>query len=681
MARTQETSHISIGTPIQNADILLRSFRSREELGRPFRIDAELLSDFEIPLEDLLGHNVTIRLTPDVSNDSHMYFNGFVSRLVHEEQENGLWVYRARIVPWIWFLSRTADCVIFQNKTVPEIIEQVFRDHGFSNFESALDETYQPREYCVQWKETAFDFVSRLMEEEGIYYYFKHEDGKHTLVLVDSPAAHQPVPEHETIEYKITDEGLSREGVFISAWSVAARVRSGAVVLDDFDFVNPQRGRLLGKGMITRGHAVPDFEVYDYPGQYVTPEDAERYARLRIEALQADYQTAEGDSNVRELAPGFTFELEGHPREDQNRKYLVTHVERHAVDTSYTEDKQPLYESEFTVIDAQQPFRLARITPKQLVHGPQTAMVVGPEGNELHTDEHGRVKVMFHWDRLSKGDQDSSCWVRVAQGLAGNKWGMFFLPRIGQEVVVEFLDGDPDRPLITGRVYNGKSPPPYTLPDYASMSTIKTNSTPDGGGFNEIRFEDKKGEEQIFVHGEKNVDVRIKNDAFEWIGNDRHLIVKKDQIEKVENNRNETVANDHIEEIGKDRHLKVKGKEAKAVLGSLSLTVAGDVIEVFKAKHSESVSGDYYLKADNIVIEATTNITIKVGGTHIVIESGGIAIGSDAAVEIEAGATMDLKASAPINIKSDATAEIKSSATTVKGDGMLTLKGGMVMIN
>jgi type VI secretion system secreted protein VgrG len=267
--------------------------------------------------------------------------------------------------------------------------------------------------------------------------------------------------------------------------------------------------------------------------------------------------------------------------------------------------------------------------------------------------------------------------------VAGKAWGNFSIPRTGQEVIVEFLEGDPDRPIITGRVYNATSTVPYALPANKTKSVLfKSNSPKGGGGFNEIRFEDKKGEEQVFIHGEKNVDIRVKKDTYEWVGKDRHLIVKKDQFEHVENNRDEIVDKDHKEKIGKDRHLKVVGKEAKAVDGSLSLTVKGDVIEVFKANHSEETTDDYYLKATNIVIEGTSNVTLKVGGTSIALESGGVGIKTDGQIKIESSGPTEIKATGPLKLESSATADLKGGApTSVKSDAIVTIKGSLVKIN
>ena len=316
-----------------------------------------------------------------------------------------------------------------------------------------------------------------------------------------------------------------------------------------------------------------------------------------------------------------------------------------------------------------------------MIKGTQTAIVAGRKGEEIHTDEHGRIKVQFHWDRESKGDENSSCWIRVGQLWADRGWGAVYIPRVGQEVIVGFLEGDPDRPIIIGCVYHGTNRPPYKLPGEKTKSTVKSGSSPGGGGFNEIRFEDKKGEEQLFLHAEKNQDIRVKNDCFEWIGNDRHLIVKNDQKEQVENNRQEAIGADHNEEIGKDRHLKVKGKEAKAVDGSHSFTVKGDVVEVFKANHSEQVTNDYYLKGDNVVIEGMSNVTIKVGQSFIAIESPGIRIGTNGQIVLEAKSTISAKGTAGVTIESPAQAEIKSAKTTVKGDAMTIIQGGLVKIN
>ena len=672
------------------ADVLgLRTVSVHEHLSGLFQIEAELSSEnVSIDFDKVVGNNATVRL--QVGQKETRYFNACVSRFVQVANHGGYAHYRATLVPWFWFLTRTADSRIFQNKKTAEIIEEVFKGHGFNDYKLSLTGSYQPREYCVQYRETDFNFVSRLMEQEGIYYFFQHENGKHTLVLADSTSAHKPFPGYADITFHELERGAAAREV-ITDWVMQKEVQPVGYSLNDFDFEKP-KASLLSSAHVTRHHGAAMFEMYDYPGEYVKPGDGERLARARLDELQSQFETLHGQASARGLAAGCTFKLKSHPHQKHNREYLVTSVSLHADAGEFgstASSAAEFFSCSFTAIEKAQQFRPLRVTPKPIIQGPQTAIVVGPKGEEIHTDKYGRVKVQFHWDRYNKADENSSCWVRVSSASAGKKWGAVSLPRIGQEVIVDFLEGDPDRPIITGRVYNAEAMPPYDLPGKATISTLKSNSSKGGAGFNEIRFEDKKGEEQIFVHGEKNVDIRVKNDTYEWIGNDRHLVVTKNQVEHVENNRSETVDADHMEKIGKDRHLKVVGKEAKEVGDSQSLTVKGDVIEVFKAKHSEQTTGDYYLKADNIVIEGMTNVTIKVGGSSIAIAADGIALKTDGLVKIEAGstmelkaaATMDLKADAPLTIKSSATAEMKSSATTVKGDGMLTLKGGMVMIN
>jgi type VI secretion system secreted protein VgrG len=420
---------------------------------------------------------------------------------------------------------------------------------------------------------------------------------------------------------------------------------------------------------VDREHAAAKFEIYDYPGEYVESNDGQEYAKKRIEELQAQYEVVSAESDARGVCTGCTFTLANHPREDQNRQYLITSANFNIKAGEFYSGGQAggegVYSCSFTAIDATQPFRSPRITPKPSIPGPQTAMVVGPSGEEIFTDDYGRVKVKFHWDRREEADENSSCWIRVAQVWAGKNWGAMYIPRIGQEVIIEFLEGDPDQPIITGRVYNDQAKPPYEPKSNKTMSTIKSNSSKGGGGFNEIRFEDKKGEEQIFIHGEKNLDIRVKNDLFETVVNNRHLHVEKDKFEHVENNRSEKVEADHKEEIGKDRHLNVKGKEAKEITDSMSLTVKGDVIEVFKANHSEQTTKDYYLKAQNVVIEGLQNITLSVGGSYIAIETAAIEIKTSGQLKIE-GATVDVKGSAK---------------TSIEGGAMTEVKGGIVKIN
>ena len=686
MAIKQKNREAAIGTPLGEDVLLLVSMSGTEQLSRPFEFQLELASEeHQVKSCDIIGQNVTIRL--NLPKDEVRYFNGFVSRFTQTLGSLELARYRATVVPWLWFLTRTADCRIFQKKKVPDIIKQVFNDHGFTDIEDTLTGIYREWEYCVQYRETDFNFVSRLMEQEGIYYFFKHENGKHTLVLADSAGAHKSYPDHDQIKFRPADLRASEEK-YISDWIVETCIQPGWYALNDFDFENTQKD-LQAKANVAREHAKADFSIYDYPGEYIESNEGEDYAKKRIDELQAQYEVITASSDVRGICTGCTFSLIDHPREDRNKKYLITSANYNINSDLLQASNETAYSCSFKSIDATQQFRAPRITPKPTIPGPQTAMVVGPSDKEIYTEEFGRVKVQFHWDRYGTIDENSSCWIRVAQGWAGKNWGAMYIPRIGQEVIVEFLEGDPDRPIITGRVYNDKAMPPYEPKTNPTMSTIKSNSSKDGGGFNEIRFEDKKGEEQIFIHGEKNLDIRVKNDRFETVINNRHLHVEKDKFEHVENNRSETVDADHMEEIGKDRNLTVNGKEAKEVAKSLSLTVKGDVIEVFKNNHSEQVTNDYYVKGDNLVIEGMTNVTVKVGQSFIAIEAGGIKIGTTGQIVLDAKGEVGIKGLAGVTVESDVRATLESLNTTVKGDatvrisggGMTEVKGGIVKIN
>ncbi|MGB5600568.1 MAG: type VI secretion system tip protein VgrG, partial [Thiothrix litoralis] len=509
MEITQAEREIAIKTQLGADTLVLRSVVVREELARLPSMQAELLSLKEdIPFEDLLGTNATISLK---LSDGTRFFNGYITSIAQTGNQGSFAVYEAIIHPWLWFLTRTTDCRIFQNQTVPDIIKAVFRDLGYTDFKEKLSNTYSVWDYCVQYRETDFNFISRLLEQEGIYYYFTQEDGRHELILADGYSSHQPITAPSSIPFYPPDEAVVRKEASCTHWHVAKQVLPGKYMLNDFDFKRP-RASLRSSHAIPRSHAIADYEVYDYPGEYTQIDAGNSYARTRIEELHTGYEQASGQSDVRTLLAGGLFTLAEHPRDDQNREYLLTAV-THTLHSDVFEGQtttsgQHLYSNHFTGIDSKTPFRPARITPKPHIRGPQTAIVVGPAGEEIYTDEHGRVKLQFHWDRYGKSDENSSCWVRVSQVWAGKNWGAMHIPRIGQEVIVEFLEGDPDHPIITGRVYNGEQIPPYGLPANKTQSGIKSRSSQGGSGanFNEIRMEDKKGAEQLYIHAEKNQD-------------------------------------------------------------------------------------------------------------------------------------------------------------------------------
>ncbi len=716
MARTQDTRWASIETPLGKDKLLFRRMAGVEELGRIFQYELELCSeDTNITFDDIIGQNVTIRMNYAASDAR--FINGVVSRFSRTQEVEDLTYYQATVVPAAWFLTRTADCRIYQSMDAAAIIKDVLKEQGITDVEYKLGSTtYPTREFTVMYRESYFEFISRLMEQEGIYYYFKHEDGKHTMVLINASSLHEAQPGFEEMEFNPRDPGsIDQDSIFY--WVEMGLFESNHFTYADYSLETP-KNIMFGESEVSRGNAKANLKRFDYPGRYSVVADAANYAKYRAEEFQAGYQTFKAECVIRGAACGALFAMTGYPLASQNTDYIITSTTINVVGDDYTsspveEQKLDPFKCSFMAIKKTEQYRSESVTRKPFVHGPQTAIVVGPSGDEIHTDEYGRIKVQFHWDRYGKSDENSSCFIRLAQNWAGKNWGAVTLPRIGQEVVVEFLEGDPDRPIIIGSLYNADNKPPYALPTNMTMTVMKSNTSKGGEGFNEIRFEDKKENEQIFVHGQKNFDKRILNDSFEWVGNDHHLQVINDRKEKVDNDKHETVGRDHIELIERDHNVTIKGKEAIKITDSHSSTVEGDVIEVYKANHSEEVTADYFLKGDNICIEAATNVTIKVGDSYIAIESGGVTIGTTGDIELKADGDIVLEAGGDctvtadgnielestgdttiaatgsgefsgtggLTLSSDATAEMSSPATTVSGDGSLTLEGGMVSIN
>jgi len=568
---TQANQSLAVTSPLGDDVLLFHSMNVSEQLGRLFQFDLDLLSsDPEIKLQDIVGQNVTVRYTrPDGES---RYFNGFVNQFSQAGVHGNLFVYRATLRPWFWFLTRTADCRIFQNKTVPDIIKEVFRDRGFSDFEDTLSGSYREWENCVQYRETDFNFVSRLMEQEGIYYYFVHEDGKHTLVLSDSISSHETVPGYEEASYYQPEGSEHWDREHISDWSLNQIIQPGVYALNDYDFKKP-RANLEVKSSMPREHDQADFEIYDYPGEYKESSDGETYARARLEELQAQYEEVQGQGNVAGLMTGCLFKLTNYVREDQNREYLITAANYslgpQEYESGFAGGSGSVFSCSFTAIDKQQAFRAPRITPKPVVQGPQTAIVVGKAGEEIWTDKYGRVKVQFHWDRYGKEDENSSCWVRVSHPWAGKNWGAVAIPRMGQEVIVSFREGDPDQPIITGRVYNDDNMPPYELPANATQSGVKTRSSKQGtpDNFNELRFEDKKGSEEVYIHAEKDQNNIVENNKTISVGND--------QSQTITNNKTTKVGVNHTENIGGNMKLKIDGSQDIAITGNKKETIGG----------------------------------------------------------------------------------------------------------
>ena len=597
----QSTRLAQVNCPLGPDVLLLNSMGGGEELGRLFDYQMQLTSsDANIDLNQLLGK--PMGLSVQLDDGSQRYFHGIVARCSQNVDSGQFASYQVTLRPWLWLLSRTSDCRIFQNLSIPQIIKQVFRDLGFSDFEDALSRPYREWEYCVQYRENSFDFVSRLMEQEGIYYFFRHEKDRHVLVLADAYGAHSSVPGYASVPYYPRDE-QQRERDHIFDWHLAQEVQPGSLELNDYDFQRPS-ARIDVRSAMPRPHSAGDYPLYDYPGTYVQSSDGEHYAQTRIEALQSLHERIELSGNARGLGVGNLFNLTGFSRQDQNREYLIVGIHYYVVQESLEtggSGGSAQFESHLTCIDAQQSFRPLAKTQRPIVQGPQTARVVGPAGEEIWTDQYGRVKVHFHWDRHDQSNENSSCWIRVSQAWAGKNWGSMQIPRIGQEVIVSFLEGDPDRPIITGRVYNAEQTVPYDLPANATQSGMKSRSSKGGSpaNFNEIRMEDKKGAEQLYIHAERNQDI------------------------VVEVNESHSVGVDRVKSIGRDETVTIGSARLRAVKELDVLVVGGKKTDSISQSYIIEVGENLRLVCGESVLELNASGQINLSGKQISFYASG----------------------------------------------------------
>ncbi len=591
-------------------------FTAHERISFPYEVDLILASEDEISFDDVIGKEALLVIA-GLAEDR--YIHGIVNRFMQSGHRGRFILYRAKLVPPLWLLALKNDCRIFQNQSIQDIITQVLLHVGITgnNFEFRLKNTYPPKEYCVQYRETDLNFISRLCEEEGIFYFFEHSIDRYLLVFGDSTINYQPIvidqSEQNTSEilYHPADAMVPEKEV-VYDFLFARQIRTGTVTLRDFNFEKPS----LDLTARNQSGSFGFLEMYDYPGIYAEQAQGRNFARIRLEESASFKDLSEGKSTCPHFVPGFTFTLKGHELQEFDKEYLLFDV-RHSgsqpqVLEEYTATESgSTYSNNFIGIPSSITFRPEQRSHKPVVQGVQTAMVVGPAGEEIYTDQYGRVKVQFHWDRIGEKNENSSCWIRVGTTLAGGHYGQIFTPRIGQEVMVDFLEGDPDKPIIIGSVYNASTMPPYALPDEKTKSTIKSNSSVGGGGFNEIRFEDAAGNEQLFIHAQKDQDVRVVNDLREWIGNESHRIVESDQKEKVQGNS----------------HLTVMGDQNEKINGTVSLESGMDWQQKVGMKHALDAGMEIHLKAGmNAVIEAGTSITLKAGGGFIVVGPAGVTV-------------------------------------------------------
>ncbi|TVR99114.1 MAG: type VI secretion system tip protein VgrG [Rhodospirillales bacterium] len=621
---TQDRASLGVTTPLGKDQLILEGMDGKEQLSRPFLFRLAMAVAGEgLDPEAVVGQAAHVTLLDGDGNQRVVH--GLVTRLIR-----GRATWHAELRPWLWLLRLTSDNRIFQNKTVPDILQDVFDELGFSDYRNALSAQYGQREYCVQYRETTYDFVHRLMAEDGIAYYFEHAEDAHTLVLVDDASALQPCPNAASVPFKPrTGSRDWLEDCRIDDLSVEKQVVPDGFQADDYNFETPATEL---KVSVSDGDG--DFTVYDYPGGYTLKDQGDSVAKRRLNALRSARTLISGASPVRGFAPGYKFTLTGHPFADGD---LVLRTVRHRVGRNE-------YANTFIAQEADAPLPPPRAAPRPRVGGSQTARVVGPSGKEIWTDQYGRIKVQFHWDQQGQGDENSSCWIRVSHGWAGKSWGTFVLPRIGQEVVVSFLDGDPDRPIVTGCVYNGDNPVPYGLPDEQTKTTIRSESSTGGDGYNEFRFEDKAGEEEVYLHAQKDLTTEVEE-------NRTTTVTKDDSLTVSEGNR--TVSVD-------------QGNEELTVQGQRTLTITGEEKHTNAAGFTHEVGGNCSLiVTGNLLIRASGSVTISAGAA--------LTVNAGAQTTMTTGLGMDLVAATSLQMVASAAAELKG--------GMVTIQGGMVKIN
>ena len=617
---------LELATPLGPDILLARSFSCTERISGLYSVDvwacAESVDAPSVKAESLIGQRAFIRLA--AKDGQHRFFHGIVRRFTFTGKDDEFHHYRLEIVPFAWRLSQVTNCRIFQNKSIPEIVEAVLGQFGVQ-FENRASGRHEPWDYCVQYRESDFNFLSRLMEQEGIFYYFKHGEDFETLVFGDKPAVNEPSPLGAEMIYRRKLGADDERETVVTAWEASQELRPGLFSMRDHNFQKPDSMFHVSEPSANTVGGNDKLEIYDYPGEFAqlfvepdarigqvqTEGEAAVKRRMQSEETGTKVFTAESGGQV---TAGYRFKLREHFQPSYDGDYVLTTVQHTGVQSpGYRSDQEsPVpYRNSFRCIPWSTPYVPPRSTPKPVVQGPQTAVVVGPGGEEIHVDKFGRVKVQFFWDREGKFNESSSCWVRVAQVWAGKRWGAIFTPRIGQEVVVAFLEGDPDQPIITGCVYNASEMPPYTLPGNSTMSTIKSNSSKGGGGFNEYRFEDKKGDEHIYTHAERNLHTRIKKDKFRLVTEKNHQIVGKD----------------HMELVKGDASIQVKGDEHHKVTGNY-LSSAGMDLHL-KAGMNIGVGADMnvHIKGGmNVVVEAAVGLTLKVGGNFVTIGPAGVQI-------------------------------------------------------
>lgn len=645
---TQKDRVLQISTPLGDDFLLPRRMIVREGISELFSIDMEVLHEEDkdryqttiVKPESILGKSVSI--TVGLSNKDKRHFSGIVNRLSQGSRSEAFSFYRISIVPHVWQLTQNSQSRIFQDMKVPDILKKVF--DGYTIIDKMTGD-HKPRNYCVQYRETDFDFASRIMEEEGIFYFFRNEDGMDKLVLGDTADAHIDCPNKSDFTYLNTELGGKHDPYPIMTWKLDHELQTGKITLWDHQFEKPQENFSIEEMSRHDMNGNREMELYDFPGAYAKRYDgidkggseqpdqlvniySERgkAAGILRDARDAYFAVSHGTARCATFTSGHKFKLNGHPTKDFNKSHVLLTVE-HVVNQSpeYMSGATPdiVYENTFTCIpigEGAPTFRPKVKTPKPIVHGTQTATVVGKPGDEeIFTDKYGRIKVMFHWDREQKKDPSSSCWLRVARDLAGNKWGTMHIPRVGQEVLVDFLHGDPDQPIAVGSVYNAETMPHYELPKFKTLTYIKTRTTPDDGkGYNELRFEDKANKEQVFVRSQKRMDVRVRGSLYETCGGSRNEVIGLKQENQPGGNLAVTVAGNYDLHVKEAMYIGIDDKQNEGI--------KGDVVEGYDSNQQTVVKSKVEINAREITLEGSQKVTLRVGSSCVVVDMMGVKI-------------------------------------------------------
>ena len=625
-------------------------------------------SDSALTLTSAVASHLTATLHND---DKQRPLDGLVAEVHHLPADVSAERYQVVLRPWLWWLNLASNNRVFQNLSTSDIVCKIFDAHGFSDYKLSLTGSYTPREYCVQYGESDFAFVCRLLEEDGIFWFFTHESGVHTLVLADNNDAFPAIPNGPALSYYGQTTG-ARELHGIRNGQVVLQAVAGVYSASDYAFTTPTTS-LYSQAEAKAG----PLTMYEHPGGYLEKSRGDALTKQRVDGLRSQEKRFVGDSDCRWLVPGHYFTLSGHDDDSVNTDWVVTSVTHEATHHNYR--------NRFEAVPKATPYRPARVTPKPRMHT-QTAIVVGKSGEEIWTDEHGRIKIQFPWDRDGKNDETSSCWVRVVLPWTGKNFGMQFVPRIGQEVIVTFIDGDPDRPLVSGCVYNGDNTLPWSLPDNQTQSGIKTNSSKGGEGFNALRFEDKKDAEEVFLQAQKDFNTNVLNDVTVTIGHDETQTVQNARTRTVKDG-DETVTL----EKGK-RTVEIQtGSDSLDVKDSRTVTVGGDQTHKTGGNFTEKITGNYALTIDgDLTIKVTGAITLQSGASFSIKSGADLAVQASTSIAQKAGTSFANQAGTSLENKAGTTLTNDAGISltnkggaeqTVDGGGMLTLKGGLVKVN